>query len=136
MLSARAALSPGTLADPAKIRAAWRDFLDHARRVPEVQTVALADIIPMGGGINQLPYWPSAALPPLNQMPFALASCVTPDYLKVMGIPLRQGRFLNDDDRMGDEPVVVIDDVLAQHAFGGREPVGKLLWIPTWTPDR
>ncbi len=134
MLSARAALSPGTLADPAKIRAAWRDFLDHARRVPEVQTVALADIIPMRGGINQLPYWPSAALPPLNQMPFALASCVTPDYLKVMGIPLRQGRFLNDDDRMGNEPVVVIDDVLAQHAFGGREPVGKLLWIPNMDP--
>jgi hypothetical protein len=24
--------------------------------------------------------------------------------------------------------VVVIDDVLAEHAFGGHEPVGKRLW--------
>jgi ABC-type antimicrobial peptide transport system permease subunit len=29
----------------------------------------------------------------------------------------------------------VIDDVLAQHAFGGREPVGKHLWISAMGPD-
>jgi hypothetical protein len=45
-------------------------------------------------------------------------------------MPLRQGRFLNDQDRMGHELVVVIDDVLAQRAFGGREAVGERLWIP------
>jgi FtsX-like permease family/MacB-like periplasmic core domain len=71
-----------------------------------------------------------SAVPPPNEQPIALATSVTPDYLKVMGIPLLQGRFFNDQDRLGNEPVVVIDDVLAQHAFGGREPVGKRLWIP------
>jgi predicted permease len=55
---------------------------------------------------------------------------VTPDYLNVMGIPLLKGRFLNDYDRIGSELVVVIDDVLAQHAFGGQEAVGKRLWVP------
>jgi len=54
---------------------------------------------------------------------------VTPDYLKVMGIRLRQGRFLNEQDRIGHEIVVVIDDNLAQHAFVGNDPVGKGLWI-------
>jgi hypothetical protein len=55
---------------------------------------------------------------------------VTPDYLKVMGIPLLEGRFFDDHDRMGNEPVIVIDDVLAQQAFGGQEPIGKRLWLP------
>jgi predicted permease len=59
---------------------------------------------------------------------------VTPDYLKVMGIPLRQGRFFNEQDRVGHDLVVVIDDVLAQHAFGGSNPVGKRLWIPGMGP--
>jgi len=59
----------------------------------------------------------------------ALASSVTPDYLKVMGIPLRQGRFFNEHDRIGTEPVVVIDDNLAQHAFGTKDAVGKRIWI-------
>jgi len=50
--------------------------------------------------------------------------------LKVMGISLRRGRFFNDEDRMGGELVIVIDDVLAQSAFGEQDPIGKRLWMP------
>jgi predicted permease len=67
-------------------------------------------------------------------MPIALASCVTPEYLKVMGIPLRQGRFLDDHDRANSEPVVVIDEVLAQHAFPHEDPIGKRLFIQAMGP--
>jgi predicted permease len=130
VLAARFALSPGTLANPEQVRAAWQDVLDRARRVPGVESVALADIIPMREGSNSLPYWTTATPPPPNQEPVALASCVTPDYLNVMGIPLRHGRFFNEHDRLGSEPVVVIDDSLAQHAFGTKDAVGKRLWIP------
>ena len=49
---------------------------------------------------------------------------VTPDYLQVIGIPLRAGRFLNDLDRDNTEPVVVIDETLARHAFRGQDAVG------------
>jgi predicted permease len=65
----------------------------------------------------------------VEQQPLALANSVSPEYLKVMGIPLRQGRFFDDQDRMGNEPVVVIDQVMAQEAFAGQEPIGKHLWI-------
>jgi predicted permease len=123
------ALSPGALADPAQTRAAWQDILDRARRVPGAQSVALVDTVPMRDGNNQLGYWTTPAEPEPSQMPLALATSVTPDYLKVMGIPLLQGRFFDEQDRIGSEPVVVIDEVLALHAFGGREPVGKRLWI-------
>src|SRR5712664_51271 len=129
VMAARFALSPGAVANPEQIQAAWQEVLDRARRVPGVESVTLADIIPMREGENSLPYWTTATPPPANQEPFALASCVTPDYLKVMGIPLRQGRFFNEHDRMGSELVVVIDDNLAQHAFGGKDAVGKRLWI-------
>src|SRR5262249_44624207 len=80
-------------------------------------------------------YWSTPEEPPLNQMPLALATSTTPDYLKVMGIPLRLGRYFDDQDRLESEPVVVIDEVLAQHAFGGNDPVGKRLWIRAepWT---
>jgi predicted permease len=130
VMAAHFALSPGTRENPEQIRAAWQDVLDRARRVPGVESVALADIIPMRVGENSLPYWTSANQPPLNQEPIALASCATPDYLKVMGIPLHQGRFFNEHDRIGSEPVVVIDDNLAQHAFGGKDAVGKRIWTP------
>ena len=129
-------LSPAVLQDPARMRAAWKDILDRARRVPGARSAALSDIIPMRVGQNALGYWTTTAPPPPNQMPIALASSVTPDYLKVMGIPLRRGRFIDDHDRIGAEPVVVIDEVLARHAFGAMDPVGKRLWVQAVGPTK
>ena len=85
--------------------------------------------------INELGYWTTARMFRQRiKQPVALATTVTPDYLKVMGIPLLKGRFFNDHDRMGNELVVVIDDVLARHAFGGEEAVGRRLWVPDMGP--
>ena len=134
VLVARVSLSPGVFGNAAQMRAAWNDVLDRARAVPGVQSVALADIIPMRVGENSLGYWVTPAPPPVNQMPIALASTVTPDFLAVMGLPLHRGRFFNDHDRIGSDPVVIIDDLLAQHAFGGDDCVGKRLWIQAMGP--
>jgi len=130
VLVTRMALSPATLADKGRIRAAWQDVLDRARQVPGVESVVTVDTVPMREGNNQIGYWTSPDVPPANKTPLALANSVSPDYLKVMGIPLREGRFFDDHDRVGSELVVVIDEVLAQQAFGGEDPIGKRLWIP------
>jgi predicted permease len=58
-----------------------------------------------------------------------LPMCATPDYLKVMGLALRKGRFLEEYDRKGSQSVAVIDEVMAQQAFPGQDPIGKQLWI-------
>jgi len=129
VLTARFAISPNALANPSQIRSAWQDVLDRARKVPDVQFAALADIVPMREGENVLDYRTTPTPLPPGQEPFALASTVTPDYLKVMGIPLHQGRFFDEQDREGSEPVVVVDENLAQHAFGRKDVVGKRLWI-------
>ncbi|MFZ0519645.1 MAG: ABC transporter permease [Candidatus Acidiferrales bacterium] len=130
VLVTRMALSPGVLADPGKIRPAWQDVLSRASRVPGVRSVAIVDTVPMREGNNQIGYWTTADVPPENRRPVALATCVSPDYLKTMGIPLREGRFFNDEDRAGGELVIVIDDVLGQSAFGALDPIGKRLWMP------
>jgi predicted permease len=129
ILTARFALSPGALADPERIRAAWQEVVNRARGVPGVEWVALTDIIPMREGENSGGYWTTPTPPPPNKAPIALMSSVTPDYLQVMGIPLLGGRFFNDHDRMGSEPVVVIDENLAQHAFGTKDAAGKHIWL-------
>ena len=130
VLVSRMAISPASLIDPAQTRAAWEDVLERARRVPGVQAVALVDTVPMRQGINVLGYSTTPAIPPADRQPVALATSVTPDYLKVMGIPLRRGRFVDEHDALDSELIVVIDEVMSQHAFGGRDPVGERLWIP------
>jgi predicted permease len=117
------------LTNPEAARATWDDVLTRAQRVGGVHSIAMVDTVPMREGDNQLAYWTSAALPPADQLPLTLASSVTPQYLDVMGIPLRRGRFFDERDRLGGLPVVVIDEVLAQQAFGGEDAVGKRLWM-------
>jgi predicted permease len=129
VLAAHVALSPVVLENPAKARTAWEDVLERARRLPGVQSVALADVVPMRVGEDSVGYWATPVPPPPDQIPLALTSIVTPDYLNVMGMRLRRGRFLNEQDRIGHALVVVIDDNLALHAFAGSDPVGKGLWI-------
>jgi predicted permease len=135
LLTARVALSPATLTDPARTRATWQEVLERMRAVPGVQSATMMDTVPMRLGNNPLGYWTSAALPPEQQRPLALAECVSTDYLKVTGIPLKEGRFLSGQDRLDNAKVVVIDEVMAAKAFGGRPAVGQRLWVPDMGAD-
>ena len=130
VLVTRMALSPATLADPGKTRAAWKDVLERARRLPGVRSIATVDTFPMRQGDNEQGYWTSADVPPTNKLPIALLTNVSPDYFQVMGIPLRRGRVFDDHDTLDTTPAIVIDEVLARNAFGAQDPVGKRLWIP------
>jgi predicted permease len=89
----------------------------------------MVDTVPMREGNNQIPYYTTPAKPPAGQQPLVLANSVTPDYLNVMRLPLLRGRFITDEDRHGSEGVVVIDDVMAQQAFPGQDPIGKHVWL-------
>ncbi len=129
VLASRVALAPSTLANPDKTRAAWQEALENARAIPGVQAVALVDTVPMREGNNEIKYSTSTAKPREDEKRLVLANSVTPDYLKVMRIPLLRGRFITDQDRLGSEGVVVIDDVMAQQAFPGQDPIGKHLWL-------
>ena len=129
VMVSRMALTPATLANPDATRAAWQQVLESARSVPGVQSVAIVDTVPMREGNNQIGYRTSAAPVPDDKQPLVLATSVTPEYLQVVGLPLRAGRFFTDQDRIGSQSVVVIDEVMAQQAFPGQEPIGKQLWI-------
>jgi predicted permease len=130
LLVMRVGLSPATLADPARIPSGWQDLIERARGVPGVESVTAVDIVPMRQGNNQIGYSTVADIPSKEKLPMVLASSATPDYLKVMGIPLMEGRFFDDHDRLGSEPVIIVDDVLAKSAFGGKDALGRSLWIP------
>jgi predicted permease len=136
VLIARVALSPGALMNPATTRVAWQSLLGRVRAVPGVQSVAITDLVPMENDENLIGYSTTATTPPANQIALALLSSVTPDYLMATGISLRRGRFFDEQDRIGNELVVVIDEALAQRAFGGRDPVGSRLWVQFLGPAK
>jgi hypothetical protein len=54
-----------------------------------------------------------------------------------LGIPLLSGRNFEPSDRVGAQPVVIVDDLLAQRYFPGEDPIGKQIdvQVSTGYPD-
>ncbi|MDQ6828534.1 MAG: ABC transporter permease [Gemmatimonadota bacterium] len=48
----------------------------------------------------------------------------TPDYFKTLGVPLLRGRAFTDLDRLETPQVVLINQSLAKHYFGAKDPIG------------
>jgi predicted permease len=60
-------------------------------------------------------------------MKSALFYLTQADYLKVMKIPLKHGRFLTERDDENGQPVTVIDEQFAKLYFHGQDPIGRFV---------
>jgi predicted permease len=125
-------LPPSMLgASPAAIRAAFRNVGAAIASTPAVQAVSMSwGAFPMDGDDEWL-FWMEGQPKPVNQsgMKWALDYVVDPGYLKVMGTPLRRGRFFTARDDENAPPVVLVDEVFARQYFQGNNPVGRRLHI-------
>ncbi|HXG68897.1 MAG TPA: ABC transporter permease [Blastocatellia bacterium] len=50
---------------------------------------------------------------------------VSADYLKTMGIPLRQGRYFDETDNAQSMPVAIINETMARQYWPDENPIGK-----------
>src|SRR5438477_1383568 len=50
---------------------------------------------------------------------------VSPGYISVMGIPLIEGRLLNERDRVDSKPVAVVSKTLADRLWPGQTAIGR-----------
>ena len=86
-------------------------------------------MVPLSGDSQAIAYWTSAEKATPKDAPQAALYTPTPGYLEAMKIPLLRGRFFTEQDKVGSQPVVVIDETLAKRVFSGKDPIGKELSI-------
>jgi len=118
---------------PAAKRAALRALDSRLQATPGVQEVSLSwGAFPMYGEDDQL-FWPDGQPEPQSEseLNWTLDYIVEPDYLKAMRIPLKQGRFLAEQDDEHSPLVIVIDEVFAHKFFGNQNPIGKRVNLAT-----
>ncbi len=112
---------------PAEVRETFRELERQMADLPGVEGVSVnGGSLPMNGD-SELPFWLEGQPKPAsdNDMNWALFYLVNEDYLKVMGIPLRQGRFLNAHDDTNSPLIIVIDEMFARKFFPHENPIGK-----------
>jgi putative ABC transport system permease protein len=126
VLTARLALPMDRYSEPAKRAAAMRDFVDRARAVPGVESVGLANLLPLTGRSDWSFDVEGKPLAPTDPpRPAVEYRSVSSDYHKVLRIPLIAGRTLTDSDGWDSPHAVVINQAMAKAIFPGEDPVGQ-----------
>ena len=115
--------------DPAVV-AFQNRFLEKTRALPGVEGVALASQIPFGGNGDCWGFHAQGRMKPNTvDDPCIERYGSSPDYLRVMGMPLRSGRFFNDADLTSSPPVIVISESTARLVWGNDNPIGAQVRI-------
>ena len=102
-----------------------RRVLEGVSALPGVTAAAYTSYLPMTmrGGV-----WPVAfagAPEPAAGSNLASARYVTPDYFRVMEIPLKLGRGFQDSDSLSAQPVAVVSERFVQVHLDGQPPLGR-----------
>jgi predicted permease len=118
-------------APPDAIRAALRDVHSTLAATTGIQALSLSwGAFPMASEDDTL-FWFAGEPKPASQndMKWALSYVVEPDYLSVMQIPLKRGRFFTPQDNEHAPAVAVIDDVFARTYLPNVDPIGQRLTL-------
>jgi predicted permease len=117
----------------------WLAFADElVKRIqaePGLQNSAIAVPMPLADGFVNLAF-DIPGRPPLSASQSRTADyvSVTPNYFRVMGIPLMAGRLFDDGDVRSRPRVTLINGAMARAYFANENPLGKQL-IFAFPPD-
>ncbi len=116
-----------TVSDMDKIRAFYNRLLERVRALPGVEAAAIGANIPFDDN-EWDSYFHITGTPRAEpgKEPSAEINIVSPDYFKVMKMPIVRGRAFGPEETPDKERSrsVIIDQTFAQRYFPGRDPIG------------
>ncbi len=104
--------------------------LEKLRAIPGVEGAALAGQIPFGGNADCWGFHVNGRMKP-NPVddPCVERYGISPDYLRVMGVPVLNGRAFTDADTAAGQAVIVISQSTAKTVWGDENPIGSQVRI-------
>jgi predicted permease len=117
---------------PEKVNAFNEALLERVRTIPGVRAAALGNTVPAAG------YWGDfvftvkehSPLKTGQDLPEGLSRWADPGYFSALGIPLVNGRFFTNDERVARSYKVIVSSQLVREYFPGENPIGKHLRVP------
>ena len=110
-----------------------RDLVPGLERIPGVVDVAVTSDLPATGSATQTIHLKSDAdagrAQRAGESKSAQYVAVTPDYFRVSGIALEQGRAFTGDDKTGNPPVVIVNREFVHRYLKGADALGQQVMI-------
>lgn len=114
-----------------KIAATFDRMLAELRAVPGATSVALVRATPLNGNGEMNPYQlDGIGETDPKKLPVLHVNIATPGYPATLHVPLIAGRDFTPDDRLGTEPVALVNEQLAKKMAPTGSAVGKRIRIP------
>jgi hypothetical protein len=105
------------------------ELVERARSVPGVRTVASSLATPLSGGLStRMVDEPRIGGRDADRI--VAVNFVGPGWFAMYGTPLVRGRDINDQDRVGTEPIALVNEAFGRKFFGSRDPVGQRIIVP------
>jgi predicted permease len=103
------------------------EILRRVSALPGVEEAAVGsgNGLPMETTPNQVLFTIDKNAAESERVPTAEYSTVTPEYFRVLKIPLIRGRVFTEADNSKGQPVVIINETLARRYWHDEDPVGQ-----------
>jgi len=131
LLSARIDLPEPSYSDEKKLLNFSAALMEKLSALPGVEHAALASAPPLMTGWETSFVPEGAPEPEPGKFPSAEMNVVTPGYFQTVKTPLLRGRAFEAGDTKDVPPIMIIDQMLADHYFPGQDPVGKRIRMST-----
>jgi predicted permease len=106
----------------------FREVENRVAHLPGVLAEGTISGLPLSGEVGWGQINVEGYTPPPGQELQADVRIASKDYFKTMEIPLRTGRFFNEDDTADKQQVAIIDEKFARRFWPNGDAVGKHLW--------
>ena len=128
-------VTKGRLTDAGQITTFYRQLLEKIQALPGVTSVSACEGGPLQGVRFGMPFQIAGKeVTDMTQRPVAGFNMVSPDFFKVFGIRMAQGRALNDQDIAGGVQVAIVNEDFAKKFFAGVDPLSQRVLVEQLVP--
>jgi putative ABC transport system permease protein len=116
-------VAEGRLAGAEKATAFYRELLERLRTVPGIVSASVSIFMPFRGQTSL--GFSIAGRPAIDaaQRPQATINAASPEYFRTLGIRITRGRGFTDADRIGGQPVVLVNETFVRKHLSGVDPL-------------
>jgi predicted permease len=114
--------------DPVAGEAFYRGILSRVEALPGVESVGLAQRVPLGGFGRSTEKIQIPGRASSDSEGFSIeTNTVSPGFFRALRIPIVTGRNFQSGDTSAAAPVAIVNETLARRFWPGMDPVGKIL---------
>lgn len=104
----------------------YAELVRRVEALPGVEAAAITTILPLSGTNSDSSFTIEGTDPMQTKVyPDEEIRVVSPDYFKVLNVPLKAGRFFDQRDNVDAPQATMVNEVFARKWFPGKDPVGK-----------